>query len=189
METVLVNLFYLDENLDKNAEYHIDKHIVKMPTEVAQLMTTTVWVNNLIGHIPRKLERDELSFINKIKAEQPSIEERTFTRFLPTHINHPCAIWTRTSADNYEWAHCYADALNAEWQYRYGHTHNHKSFDTIIALPEVPTLPYEGITLRPQCMPDEYKCDDAVEAYRKYYINDKASIASWKNRDKPLWFI
>ena len=31
-----MNLFYLDENLDKCAEYHVDKHIVKMPLEVAQ---------------------------------------------------------------------------------------------------------------------------------------------------------
>ena len=161
-----------------------------MPTEVAQLMTTTVWVDNILGFIPRMLTKDELGQINKLKAEQPSIEERTFTRFLPTHINHPCAVWVRASRNNYEWAHCYADALNAEYQYRYGHTKNHKSFDTILALPELSSLPYEGLTVRPQCMPDAYKFeDDPVLAYRTYYIHDKASIASWKHREKPTWMV
>ncbi len=183
-----MNIFYLDDDLDKNAEYHIDKHVVKMPTEVAQLMTTAVWVDKYLGHIPRMLTKDELGIINKVKAEQPTIEERTFTRFLPTHINHPCAIWVRASRDNYEWTHCYIDALNSEWQYRYGHTKNHKSFDTVLALPELSSLPYEGLTVRPLCMPDTYKSASAVDSYRTYYINDKASIASWKNRPQPDWW-
>ena len=44
-----MNLFYLDEDLDKCAEYHVDKHIVKMPLEAAQLMCTTVWVDHVLG--------------------------------------------------------------------------------------------------------------------------------------------
>ena len=35
----------------------------------------------------------------------------------------------------------------------------------------------------PQCMPDEFKCDDYVDAYNKYY---KAKLASWKH--PPKWY-
>ena len=46
-------------------------------------------------------------------------------------------------------------------------------------------------TPHPQCMPDEYKCasDDAVLAYRKYYVNDKKDIAKWeKSGLMPDWY-
>ena len=35
----------------------------------------------------------------------------------------------------------------------------------------------------PQCMPDEFKCDDYVRAYRNYYIH---KIGEWKH--PPKWF-
>jgi hypothetical protein len=38
-------------------------------------------------------------------------------------------------------------------------------------------------------MPDEYKCDDSVIAYRKYYANEKKDIAKWeKTRPMPDWY-
>ena len=35
-----MNIFYLHEDPVQNAKWHIDKHIVKMPIEYAQLMST-----------------------------------------------------------------------------------------------------------------------------------------------------
>jgi hypothetical protein len=183
-----MNLFYLDENIDKCAEYHIDKHVVKMPTEAAQLLTTAVWVDKFLGFRPRALNDAEMYVINNMKSREPSIEERTFTRFLPTHINHPCAIWVRSSMDNFEWTYGYCESLNSEWRYRYNHSKNHKSFDATMALPYTTSLIYNGITKRPQCMPVEYQQDDPIEAYRLYYMLDKANMAAWKNRPKPHWW-
>ena len=37
-------------------------------------------------------------------------------------------------------------------------------------------------------MPDYSKKSDAVTAYQKYYIMEKADFATWKYRDKPEWF-
>jgi hypothetical protein len=37
-------------------------------------------------------------------------------------------------------------------------------------------------------MPDLYKSNDPVEAYRDYYFGDKQHIASWKKRGEPGWF-
>jgi hypothetical protein len=183
-----VNLFYLDEDIDKCAEYHVDSHVNKMVTESAQLLTTAVWVDHLLGHVPRALTKEELGVLNEFKGKQPPIEERTFTRFLPTHPNHPCAIWTRTSMDNFEWTFSYCDALNSEFCFRYRHQQNHKSFDAATKLPQLSSLPYQGLTVRPQCMPEEYHDPDPIAAYRLYYMCDKAPFAVWKRRDKPYWW-
>ena len=39
-----------------------------------------------------------------------------------------------------------------------------------------------------QALPETYKDEDAVKAYRSYYLNDKRHIAKWKNRDQPEWW-
>jgi hypothetical protein len=64
-----MNLFYLDENLDKCAEYHVDKHIVKMPLEAAQLLCTAIWVDEVLGFVPRALNREESAVLNEHKAK------------------------------------------------------------------------------------------------------------------------
>jgi hypothetical protein len=47
---------------------------------------------------------------------------------------------------------------------------------------------FKGITARPQCMPDEYKSKSVVDAYRRYYIGAKSSIAKWRMGNIPTWF-
>jgi hypothetical protein len=37
-------------------------------------------------------------------------------------------------------------------------------------------------------MPDEYKCDDTVQAYRNYYIGAKKRFAVWKHGNYPEWW-
>jgi hypothetical protein len=37
-------------------------------------------------------------------------------------------------------------------------------------------------------MPDEYKCENAVQAYHNYYIGEKADFAKWKYSKTPDWF-
>ena len=54
-----MNLFFLDNDLDKCAEYHVDKHIVKMPLEAAQLLCTAMWVDKVLGFCPHKLDKEE----------------------------------------------------------------------------------------------------------------------------------
>ena len=159
-----------------------------MVTEATQLLTTTVWVDSLLGFVPRALTKEELGVLNEYKAVQPSIEERTFTRFLPTHPNHPCAVWARSSSANFRWLYEYTDALNCEYIYRYEKTVNHKSFEAARNLPAPTRLENLGITPRPLSMPDEYKCNSDVDSYRMYYMADKARMAKWKRRDKPHWW-
>jgi len=50
---------------------------------------------------------------------------------------------------------------------------------------------YNGLTAFALAMPDEYKSDDAVESYRRYYMSpEKQRIASWnKKRERPEWYV
>ena len=177
-----MNIFILDENIDKCAEAHVDKHIVKMPLEAAQMLCTNHWINKYLGHIPRKLESNEWQIIKEAKTNPV----RDFP-YLPTMYNHPCTIWARESNDNYEWLYCYAIALNEEYRYRYGK--DHKSVrDVILKLPDI-ILPRSGLTPFAQAMPDELKGDNAVEAYRRFYHKDKATFAEWKFRGRPDWWL
>lgn len=181
-----MNIFYLDEDLDRCAEYHIDKHVGQMQKEGTQLLCTTLWVDKYIGYAPRKLESEELNVINLHKADEPPIDERVFTGYLPTHINSPCAIWTRTSLEHFNWLVCYVNALNSESRYR-GYAFQ-KACDIANALPDPVNLPDIGWSEPPQCMPDEYKMRCTHMAYRMYYLRDKAEFASWKVRGAPPWW-
>jgi hypothetical protein len=54
-------------------------------------------------------------------------------------------------------------------------------------MPEFISLSF---TEPPQCMPEKYRCDDYILAYRKYYIGDKlrdknGKIYKWTNRNEP----
>tara|TARA_B100001063_G_scaffold193682_1_gene185074 strand:+ start:2041 stop:2202 length:162 start_codon:yes stop_codon:yes gene_type:complete len=44
-----------------------------------------------------------------------------------------------------------------------------------------------GFTDPPQCMPDEYKCENTVEAYRNYYLGEKMGFAKWNYTPTPEW--
>ena len=156
-----MNLFYLDEDLDKSAQYHVDKHIVKMPLEAAQLLCLS------LIHISEPTRR---------------------TPYLPMMYNHPCTIWTRSSLDNFEWVHCYANALNDEYYYRYGKLHK-SVMEVVNKLPEPKNMPRLGQTPFGMAMPDELKDEnDVVGSYRLYYHTDKATFAKWSHRDKPYWW-
>ena len=185
-----MNLFYLDEDLDKCAEFHVDKHIVKMPLEAAQLLCTAIWIDHVLGFVPRALDKDEREVLNseKAKIKHLPLDQRPLTPYLPMMYNHPCTIWVRSSLDNFEWTHCYANALNDEYHYRYGK--QHKSIVEVVnKLPEPKNMPRLGFTEFGLAMPDELKdYDNPIQSYRDYYHLDKATFAAWSHRDKPHWW-
>ena len=88
-----MNIFFLDFDTKKCAEYHCDKHVVKMILETAQLLCGVHWV--LESEAPYKL----------------------------SHKNHPCAIWTRESLSNYLYLCDLGLELCKEYTYRYGKRH------------------------------------------------------------------
>lgn len=88
-----MNIFILDLNPALSAQYHLDKHIVKMPVEYAQILST---VCRQLGH--------EVGYN-------------------PTHKNHPCTRWASESLDNYLYLFELAMETGAEYTHRYGKRH------------------------------------------------------------------
>ena len=153
-----MNIFVLDQNdLTKCAQYHNDKHVVKMILEYAQQLSTAI-----------RLSGKSVGY----KA---------------THKNHPCNIWVRESLSNWNWLYNLTQELHKEWQYRFDHDHNHKSWDVVQSLP-YPNIPDIGLTDFAQAMPDDYKSVNAQIAYRRYYKNDKQHLAVWTGRPVPKWY-
>lgn len=108
--------------------------------------------------------------------------------YKPTHANHPCVAWARENSGNYAWLALHAIALCHEYTTRYGK--RHKCEDIIADLLCIPfSIPREYRTPFIQCMPEQYRGDDAVKAYRRYYVSEKAKFARWTNRNIPQWFI
>ena len=44
------------------------------------------------------------------------------------------------------------------------------------------------LTEQPQCMPDYCKKPDTVDAYRNYYLQEKAGFAKWNYTNQPKWW-
>lgn len=171
-----MNIFFLNKNSVISAQSLCDKHVVKMILESVQLLCSA-------HHLHPKENAPE----NLVKL---------------THQNHPCAIWCRSHVQNYEYLLHYTHSLLAEYKLRYGKTHS--MFKLAIDLhlwPDIPELDATKlikfgnwyITKPPQCMPDEYKQEDTIEAYRAYYKHGKRVDKNGKNmmvytkRQPPAW--
>jgi hypothetical protein len=175
-----MNIFYLDTDPAIAAAMHCDKHCVKMILETAQMLCT--------AH--RVLDGDTV-------ADQKGM-------YKTAHLNHPSTKWVRGSPLQYEWTYNLFKFLCDEYTSRYDKVHlTDKKFRKILSTPpfninaQVMYMFHDGgrpyiladYTQPPQCMPDQYKTpDDAVKAYRDYYIGEKSKFAKWAYCPAPGWF-
>ena len=140
-----MNIFILDENPVKAAEYHCNKHVVKMILESAQMLSTVhwsyLWDDIKKNNHPKlfKRQRDKFEYIkaNTDLNLQPP--------YKMTHIHHPCTIWTSMSYGNYMWHVELAQALLCEYTKRYKKVH--KSSSVIQWLADHPP---KGIPIKPR---------------------------------------
>jgi hypothetical protein len=194
-----MNLFYLDVDHDVNAEYHIDKHVIKMILEAAEMLCMAHVVKETVGFIPRALEKDEYRACVEYKKEfKPLLP---IDRPIPymgrdSHLNHPSTIWVRSSLSNYEWTWCYMHSLELERRYRNPKGKAiHEAYRLCIEkLPDL-DIPDVGMTKFALAMksmiaqyPDYVFEDNPIESYRNFYMADKSTFASWKSRQPPWWW-
>jgi hypothetical protein len=162
-----MNIFFLSLDPREAARMHCDKHVVKMIIESAQMLYCAHWA---------------------LKSPLPS------NAYKQAHTNHPCCIWVRESLDNYLWLCELAKELCNEYRFRYGEAKIHKTeahIDWLIANHPVGIL-NDGFTVPAQAMPDEYKDEDVIVAYRRFYIESKVkirNIVTYKVRSVPDFLI
>lgn len=179
-----MNIFYLDHDVTKCAEMHVDKHCVKMILEYAQLLSTANRV--LDGQLTlgkSKTGRNVKRWILN--------DHRESILYSATHINHPSAIWARQSKENYLWLANMLIALCEEYTHRYGKNHKVErdglSFVLLKTIPK--NIENKGWSEPTPAMPDDVKiCSDSIASYRNYYMKNKTHLAKWKNRPVPEWY-
>lgn len=179
-----MNIFYLHEDPRQCAEWMVDKHVVKMILETAQLLSTA---HRVIDGIEVKLELEKDGKIRK-KTAWVLDDDRNDILYNATHVNHPSAIWCRQSVSNYNWLVDHLFALGDEYRYRYGKTHlTITKLGVPIASPPL-NLKAWDMTPMPSCMDVQYKIsEDPIANYRNYYKYGKATMHNWKKREAPEW--
>lgn len=173
-----MNIFFLAIDPKLCAIYHLDKHVVKMIIEYAQLLST--------AH--RILDGVLISKSNyKLSDYRENILYKT------THINHPSAIWARQYKENYEWLYMLFCSLCDEYTYRYGKIHlcDKKLREILKFTPNnIYKLDNKNNWIGPTpAMPDECKViGNNLLSYHNYYRQYKTHIAIWTKRDIPIWY-
>ena len=104
-----MNIFVLDLDQEKNAQYQVDKHIVKMITEQNQLLCSTYYYTDYIPDNIYKL----------------------------THYNHPCSKWARESLSNWLWLRSMTLELCKEYTFRYGKIHKGEGVCKSLVTPHI----------------------------------------------------
>ena len=160
----------LVKSAKSSAQMMLDQHVVKMPTESMQMMSTI--------------------------ATHLGIEDAPYK---PVMLNHPCTIWARQTSQNYQWLrkHCYF--LCKEYTARYGRKHKVEEtleeYANVFNQVE-DVLPATGLTPFGISMADKYRIakesnedgfDFAIRSYRHYYLQGKWQISSWKTQEPDWW--
>lgn len=166
-----MNLFFLDEDVQKSAEYHCDSHCVKIILEATQCLAAA-------------LDRWESA---------TKIYSRKGEPYKITHANHPMVRWVGDSFSNFWYTHQYALSLCMEYTHRYKKIHACQSKLVNLYGCDLANIPRIGLTVRPQCFGagnEWLQKDDIVEAYRLYYnvVKRQTIKMKWTNREEPYWY-
>lgn len=152
-----MNVFHLSHDVVESAQMHPNKLVVKMPLEAAQLVCTAL---HSVG---------------------------IATPYKPTHFNHPCAVYARSSDAGFLATVDYGLALCMEYTFRYGKTHACQAILDWAHNQHVSGMFGDSDMPVPQAMPDEFKHSDPVVAYRAYVNATKKYRFEFKTRNVPSW--
>jgi len=159
----IMNIFYINEDPIIAARELADDHIRKMQIESAQMLCTTFWHH---GH---------------------------WAPYKRAHYNHPSTKWVRESIHHVNWLLEHGLEICNEFEKRYGKVHATKQtlewikFHKPVLDGKIPTTEFVP---PPQCMPDEFKGPDTLEAYKRFYILDKLGVKQLnynKLNNQPEW--
>lgn len=188
-----MNIFILSdstnyqEHISHQAQYHCDRHVVKMIAESTQLLVTALDRGILGGLIPA-------AEVNEIVRQQPC------RPLSAGHANHPCAVWTRDSAVNFQYLTDLALELCYEHQARYPLSPRHQYMAWLEHLALTLNLAFSGdrrvpthfavaVADMPFLRSTGTPHQEAVTHYRAYYYRQKRFFATWKRRPIPTWFL
>lgn len=180
-----MNIFALDEITPLAAQYHCDKHLIKMILETAQLLSTAHRI------LDGKMVVSKTKTGRNVKRWKLS-DDREDILYSATHINHPSAVWCRQNYAQYVWLWNLMHNLCKEYTRCFGKVHKCESIGLLskLAIGPINIKNSESFTYPTPAMPDYCKITgDVIQSYRNYYLKEKSRMFSWTNRSIPLWLI
>tara|TARA_A100001015_G_scaffold236570_1_gene268814 strand:+ start:743 stop:1264 length:522 start_codon:yes stop_codon:yes gene_type:complete len=105
-----------------------------------------------------------------------------------THKNHPSTRWVAESSANFLALVNHCESMIEEYEERFdGRIHKCKAvLAECVSLFEPARFPKQFLTRLPLAMPDEYKSDDIVESYRRFYASKPR--VRYPEEKIPEWF-
>jgi len=177
-----MNIFVLDKNTINAARMQCDKHVVKMVTEAAQMLS------NAFDDSQRPIRLRNPDDYREMTLQFPDYVEP----YRRCYLHHPCSRWATRTYGNFMWLLLHGIELGRQYDIRYDKVHRSTNvLNWILGNMDLANIDHSSsvITMHPQMMPDELMGDDVVEAYRRYYIRDKARFAKWnKGVQAPSWW-
>ena len=165
-----MNIFVLDENPVKSAQAMDCVRVPKMVTESAQMMASA---------LRRWGATDEQMPLTKSGSP-----------YKGGYHHHPCTIFAGDTRANFKWLAHHAEALLDEYYHRFGKVHAchnpiYQMSSMSKMIPEGDPMPFA------QAMPDEFKHEDAVQAYRAYYHSKihSAGGVHYRHTSPPDWWM
>jgi len=150
------------------AQMYCDQHVNKILLEIVQMLYTA-W--HMCG-LPDNWD--------------PPVTLHGVKGYKKAHPNHPMCMWVRSSFEAYRFTTLLGMSLAIEYNRRFKRCHA-CSKHIMWLYNNVPILftnkksltAYYGKYGIPQCMPDEHKQYDVIEAYKSYYKTK--TFARWTN--------
>lgn len=181
-----MNIFFLHETPELSAKYLVDKHVVKMPLESAQMLST---VHRLLDGVP---VIEGININGKVKQKKrwlmpDEIAGTALPLYKVAHASHPSTLWTMQNSANYNWHFELFCHMLKEYTHRYKRMHRSSKLLGYLANPPKNIAYATKMTDPTPAMPDIYKVGTSLESYRQYYAGEKWRFAKWTNRDIPSW--
>ena len=153
-----MNIFHLHKDPKTCAEYHCDKHVVKMILETGQMLSTAY--RRHFG------DNDDL--------------------YKTAYPRHPMTVWVGNSGGNFSWTMKLLEHLLEQYNLRYNKIHTTSRIFNLLNTKHIYWKDLTGDFLDPPlCMPDDCKRDCYIFSYRKYYKEYKLRFAKYTAVDFP----
>ena len=180
-----MNIFFLHRDPEQAAKEHVDKHVVKMIVEYAQLLSTA---HRMIDGSEYTDYSKNGRKVKRYKLENPNAEKVIYKA---CHYNHPSAVWVRENKLHYQWLYRLFKKLGHEFTHRYGKVHStNLLLNQLLETPpnNIPSIEWRDPPPAMKHYPDCIVPGDSLQSYKNYYIVAKAYFAKWSKRETPKWF-
>lgn len=165
-----MNIYALDQDPRRAAQYHVDRHVSKQILETVQILYMAHrMLDGLLTTMARVPMTDNMRVPDRMQ-------------------HHVCVKWARESSDNYRWAYYLFDDLCEEYSMRFKKEHPYVHLKRELHTRPL-NMPMSSMTPWAQAMPTQYRRADSIESYRLFYVHEKRHIAQWSRPSiVPTWW-